>query len=383
MSGSFTSSMPNSGIEPRLLWFRLPDDEPPVVDGDLPDAGKRLDDATQRRLARERQVIANGLDAIGRPERALAVRNCCRTVYVHRYARGRAIEAPAECRDLVCPTGARARSRRLAASTTATIEKFLDQHPGLQGVMITLTGGKTVPSHRLKAHVARNIRAFGELMQRVRLKRAVVAWVRALELTRNAHSGEWHVHIHACVFVDRAAYFRRNSPLFITVPVLRKLWQKQLRLDYEPVVDIRPLRGVTSPLGDEGRKSLREVLKYCLKPGTLVATVAGRAVLVGAETAELYDAGDGEGLRPMRHVPLRAVCDALKGRRLLATSRNLQGDLDLDFTDDPAPPRNAVNLGRYLCTEVYAWRLHGRDGDYFLVARSFDEPSSRRFAMGP
>lgn len=162
-----------------------------------------------------------------------------------------------------------------------------------------------------------------------------------------------------------------------------KMLRKQLKADYDPMVDIRPLRGVMSPLGDEGRKSLHEVLKYVLKPGTLMMTVDGRRVLYGLTSHELYDPGDGQGLRPMRCVPLRAICDALKSRRLMATSRNLEADEELDFTDDPFEGVKPRDIGRYLYTEFYAWRSFGRDGDYFLVGLSFDESTGGGNAMGP
>jgi plasmid rolling circle replication initiator protein Rep len=363
-------------------WFELP------VDSDLPDAGRRLDDDKRSDMQREKAAIADGLRRIGKLDRARAVCDCCKRIFVHHYERGRTFEAPAECRDLVCPTGARTKARGHFRTMTAAIETYLDKNPGMQGVMVTLTL-KNCTSMELAATVGKVIRAAGELMQRRAIKRAWPAWIRCLELTRNPETQEWHVHAHLCVFVDRAAYFKRNSPLFITVPKLRAMWRKQLKIDYDPVVDIRPMRGVTSPLGSEGRKSLCEILKYVLKPGTLVVERHGQPVLVGADELELYDAGDGQGVRLMDCVPLRAVCDALKSRRLIACSRNLQADTELDFTDDPdadakaAMAEHVASLGRFLCTEEYLWQEHGRVAGYFLIDRSFDEPAMGGYAMPP
>lgn len=368
-------------------WWSMPPDEAPDF-GDLPDAGRPLEARGKedwRAYQLQKEVLARGLDEIGYPRRALALRRCCNSLVVHRFEHGRVVVAKAECRDLVCPTGMRARSRRLATSACDSIESFCKHKPGLQGLMVTLTV-RNCPSQELQATVGRVIRAYGELMQRVAVKRACHAWVRSVELTRNAETREWHVHVHAVWFVERAAYFKRNSPIFIIVPKLSKLWQKQLRLDYMPVVDMRPLRGVQSPFGDEGRASLREILKYVLKPGSLVEMRDGVPVLVGADETELYSDGDGEPPRPMRCVPLRAVCAALKSRRLVATSRNLQGDEAADYSKDPAFTAPALNakLGRYLCTEFYAWRvMPGRSGNFHLVGRTFAEPDRRGCPMGP
>lgn len=364
-------------------WWQAPDEAPDF--GDLPDAGRVLevrgkDDRRASRL--QKQALAEGLRAIGYPKRALALDRCCTAWIVHRFERGRKVVGVTECGDLVCPDAMRKRSRRLTASVCDSIEGFCEQTPGLQGLMVTLTV-RNCPSHELQATVGRVIRAYGELMQRVAVKRACHAWVRSVELTRNAQTREWHVHVHAVWFVERAAYFKRNSPIFITVPKLRDLWQKQMRLDYVPVVDMRPLRGVQSPLREEGRASLREILKYVLKPGCLVTSRDGLPVLVGADETELYSDGDGEPLRPMRCVPLRAVLIALKSRRLVATSRNLQGDVAADSNEPEIALALNANLGRYLCTEFYVWKPRGRSGNFHLVGRSFAEPDRRGCPMGP
>jgi hypothetical protein len=352
--------------------------------GDVPGAGKR-GEPIWRSNQRTKEVLAEALTAIGKPERGRAMAGCCRCIAVYRHANGRTVRGLVECRDLVCPTGMRARSGRLMASVGNAVEQFLDRHRGAQGLMVTLTD-RSVSSPALAAQVGRLGRAIGELMQRRRVKRAVLAWVRSLEVTRNPVTGLWHVHVHMIWIVDRAAYFARGSRLYIDVPALRALWRKQLKSNTDLIVDMRPLRGVQSPLSQEGRKSLREVLKYCFKPGSLVERHNGRLAVVGRDELELYDAGDGRGPRLMTCVPLRALCDALRSRRLVSSSRNLQGESDLDFTDDPDADAKAraEALGAFLCIEFYEWRVFNGRPDYFLVGREFDVPAAeRRWSMPP
>jgi hypothetical protein len=100
--------------------------------------------------------------------------------------------------------------------------------------------------------------------------------------------------------------------------------------------------------------------------------------MVGAGHQELYDIGDGRGLQPHYHVPLRAVLDATKNRRMLSMSQNLGADDDvpeLEFGEypedvEPEETRGPRDLGRFICTEIYVWRVRGFDADYFLVGRS-------------
>ena len=146
------------------------------------------------------------------------------------------------------------------------------------------------------------------------------------------------------------------------------------------------MKGLTSPLTDKGLNALCEVIKYQVKPGSLTYWQDGKAFAVGRQTPELYRKPGSDTLEPMLNVPVIAFCDAVKGRRLVATSRNLQADDDLDFTDDPRGEVKATDLGEFICTETYQWHTRGRDSGFYLVGRSFDEPGpSRRggSAMGP
>lgn len=361
------------------LWYVLPDDHFEAPDfGDEPDAGKRFERQQYRDWQRQKEPIARGLAAIGFAERALAMRNCCTSCKVHRFERGVVVEGR-ECGDLLCPTGQRKRSRRLLASIGGAVNRYLDATPGMQGVMVTLTVKNCAP-HELPDTVGKLIRGYGQLVRRKAVASAVTAWVRSLEITYNRETNTFHAHLHALWFVHAPTYFKPKSKTFITQPQLRAMWRKQMRLDYEPVVDIRPLRGVCSPLGEVGRKSLREVLKYTFKASDLLTKHDGELVMLGEHTPMLY--ADGTGVLTMQlNVPLRALNDAMRARRLVATSRNLQGDDSLDFTDDPRAEAKARDLGRYLCTEHYVWRVRGRDSDFFLAHRSFDDARGEAHAM--
>jgi hypothetical protein len=186
-----------------------------------------------------------------------------------------------------------------------------------------------------------------------------------------------------------AEYFRRERKLYIDQEKWAELWRKRRRLDYKPVVDVRAL-DVKAPIDEVGRKSLREAVKYDTKPSSLVVVRDGRPVMVGAGHEELYDIGDGRGLQPHYHVPLRAVLDATKNRRMLSMSQNLGADDDvpeLEFGEypedvEPEDTREPRDIGRHICTEIYLWRVRGFDADFFLVGRSFDEPQGR-LAMPP
>lgn len=354
----------------------------------LPDAGKKLGKIGKRnyrRMQLEKYALSDSLEASGRADVAVLLRNCCTRLFVDRYSRGTKVRGPNECKHPLCPTAQLARSRRLYAEISSNLECFLEKADDMQGLLLTLTE-QSCPAYELRYRIGELLRAFARLMTFASVKRAAKAYVRSVEFTRNAITGLWHCHIHVCMFVSRTEYFRRGSKLYIDHAGWAKLWRKALRAAYTPVIDIRKLKGVQSPLSDEGRDSLRELIKYQLKPGSLVYWQNGRPFAVGRQTPELYRTKDDNTLRPMLDVPVMAFCDAIKGRRLVATSRNLQGNDDLDFTDDPRGVAKAADLGEFICTETYQWHTRGPEAGFYLVDRSFDDPATFRkwgAAMGP
>ncbi|WFU79393.1 protein rep [Bradyrhizobium sp. CIAT3101] len=373
------------------LHQRLSGDDCPYFceETTLPDRGKRLKKVGQRNYKRmhcEKLALADSLEAAGRDDVANLLRNCCSQLFVDRYTKGVRVRGLNECKHPLCPTAQLARARRQYGATVVAVEKLLSTTADMQGLLLTLTV-QSCPAHELNYRLGEIIRAFGRLMSFTKVKQAVKAYVRSVEFTRNAITSLWHVHIHACLFVSKAEYFRRSSKIYISQEQWAALWRKALRATYDPVVDIRALNGLVSPLDERGRDALCEVIKYQVKPGSLVYWESGRAYAVGRQVPELYRKPGSDKLEPMLNVPVIAFCDAVKGRRLVATSRNLQGDETLDFTDDPKGEVKAIDLGEFICTEIYQWHTRGRDADFFLVGRTFNDPDQPGkqggFAMGP
>jgi plasmid rolling circle replication initiator protein Rep len=354
-----------------------------------PDIGKPLRQQRWRLLKAANMAVGEGLREIDQEQRANAVLNCGHVFTIHHFEKA-SVAAPQmrECGDQACLLGQMRRARKLYGRYHPIIASFLEKNSTLQAIFVTLTD-KTCPAHAFTEQVNGMLKDSARLKRLKAIKSVVKAWIGSLEITVNHETWEFHVHRHEIWFVDRS-YFRAGNPDFITQAQLKAAWRQTRRISYDPVVDIRVLRGVSYPLGDEGKKSLSEVLKYVFAPNSLVKFIDGRAVLVGAKDYLPYDPGDGKGLRPMKNVPLRALSDGLRNRRLISCSKNLQSldleaDADLDFGDelDNRADRYA-GLGAYLCTETYVWRsLPGRMGNYFLVARTFDDPSNGRSAMPP
>lgn len=95
------------------------------------------------------------------------------------------------------------------------------------------------------------------------------AWIKSLEVTF-PRPGEAHPHYHVLIAV-KPSYFKGGN--YIPQKEWAERWQKAMRLDYTPVVDVRrvkPLNQGNSSEADqqlaEAMGGVREVSKYALEP---------------------------------------------------------------------------------------------------------------------
>jgi hypothetical protein len=253
------------------------------------------------------------------------------------------------CRERLCPMCMWRHSRWLHVQLCMLMMAYLAVYPYHQGLLLTLTI-KNVSAEKLRSAIDQLLNGFRKLFRYKRVTAAVHAWRRVLEITRNADTGEFHAHLHV-VLLCPPAYFKRSAGLYIQQREWCNLFRKAAKLNYDPICDIRPLRGVGggAPLDEEGKKSLFEACKYVCEPGMLLDV-------------------------DLDNFPLRELYEAVHGRRLIGMSvslRNLSDELSLadempdDFESASRLPEGAAMIGR----ETYQWQ-RGRTHDesrYVLV----------------
>lgn len=246
------------------------------------------------------------------------------------------------CRCRLCFLCERAKSRRRFVDTAAILTVWFAMRPADKAILFTATV-KSVTDARLAASITHVMRGFQRMARSAGYRRAVTGWVRTIEITRNADTGLWHVHLHVLCIV-KPEYFSVRAKLYLTQEAWRSLWKRSARLDYDPVVDVRAIRNLGGGVFDDvGRRSLFEVTKYCVKPSSVVQTDASGSVFVEARI-------------------LKSLHDATRGRRLFAVSTLVRaiarklGQRDADdakasLTIFDVMPKGAVYIGR----SAYRW----------------------------
>lgn len=200
------------------------------------------------------------------------------------------LQAAQFCRDRLCPMCAWRKSLVAFGQMSELMDRIDTDHPNaFVPIFLTLTM-RNCGGAELAGTITDLLAAWSRMMNSKHKRkpyRVTRGWFRALEVTYNAETGEWHPHIHAILLVD-ADYFDCWDK-YIDHDGWIAEWRWALRADYDPSVDVRTIKG--------GREhAVAEVTKYTVKPG------------------EWLDAKDEEGTD--ERVELLAI--TLKGRRLVA-----------------------------------------------------------------
>lgn len=243
--------------------------------------GSALSDSVHGRVLPERERIALALASVpDAPWRSRVARftGCCQNPAAGITKAGAVGAVWFRCRDRLCPTCARVRSRQ-TAERVAVATQHADS---LRFLTFTLKSSDAPLGEQLDRLYA----SLRSLRRTAEWKAHVWGGIACVEVTRNAETGQWHPHLH--VLAD-GKYWRQAS--------ISNAW-RAITGD-SPVVDIRAVRS--------RKNAAQYVAKYSAKPTDL------------------------------KFWPLHAIADfaaAIHRRRLVLTFGSLHGH-KLDADDEP------------------------------------------------
>lgn len=149
----------------------------------------------------------------------------------------RTLSAANFCDLRLCPMCIARRAKRNAAKLTRVMDA-VEAEEKCRFLFLTLTV-KNCDGCELESTIRALLRGWVKLIRHREIDRALGGWFRALEITRNKKTKQYHPHIHAIIAVS-PEYF--DSNLYITQKSWRKHWQIAAGLDYDPSVRISATR---------------------------------------------------------------------------------------------------------------------------------------------
>lgn len=93
-----------------------------------------------------------------------------------------------------------------------------------------------------------------------------VGWVKTLEVTRQENTAYVHPHFH-CLLMVLPSYFSKH---YLSQDSWTQLWKKSLRVEYNPIVDVRTVKSLTG--ANEGMlEAVLETFKYSVKSADILS----------------------------------------------------------------------------------------------------------------
>lgn len=162
------------------------------------------------------------------------------------------------CRVRSCPVCQWRRSLMWKSKAHKVLPKIVEKYPTHRWLFLTLTVRNCAISD-LRVTLTQMHKAF-ERMTKLKAFPGV-GWIKSTEVTRS-NDNSAHPHFHCLVMVP-AGYFGRG---YLKQSDWVNLWRRSLRIDYDPVLDVRAIKKEDSPI-----TLIPELLKYCTKESDLVA----------------------------------------------------------------------------------------------------------------
>ena len=163
------------------------------------------------------------------------------------------------CKSRLCPMCAWRRSLKYAVDTSKIIEEAVKRQPKGRWLFLTLTTKNTTNATDLSNEIKEYSVALRKILRSKSLKDTVLGFSRGIEVTVNKENGTYNQHMHVLLFV-KSTYFVRGN--YLSQPEWVQLWRKAMKLNYDPSVDVRSVKGADA---DERFKAVLEVAKYPVK----------------------------------------------------------------------------------------------------------------------
>ena len=163
------------------------------------------------------------------------------------------------CRVRHCPVCQWRRSLMWKAKAFKILPMVVEAYPKYRWLFLTLTI-RNCKVTELRDTLQWMNQSWQRMVQRKKFP--AIGWVRSTEVTRGK-DGSAHPHFH-CLLLVKPVYFSGKS--YMKQKDWVELWRSCLRIDYNPVLDIRPVKRGRQPM-----ELVPEILKYCVKESDLVA----------------------------------------------------------------------------------------------------------------
>lgn len=229
------------------------------------------------------------------------------------------------CRERFCPMCAYRRQKKFYYSTL-DIMNYITTLGIFEYTFLTLTV-KNVKAHQLGASLNMLSKSWDKFLKRRKIKALVKGFIKAVEITYNKESNEYHPHLHVVLVFDKE-YYKQH---YISHNNFMQLWKQCINSTYDPFVFIEKIEN-TAP-----GESVTEIVKYTCK----------WTDIVNNEVLRVFSSA----LRGKRCISYGGICKEVKAKLKIEDIESKTANLtDNDLSVCP-------NCGESLVYEVATWNF--------------------------
>ncbi|NLJ82544.1 MAG: protein rep [Bacteroidales bacterium] len=203
-------------------------------------------------------MLSESLYRLHLENRSLRVKECGTFIEMRKYDKKYIAEGEREwklstanfCRDRLCSMCNWRRSLKIFGQVSKIMDNIPDSY---RFIFLTLTV-KNCKGSELKYTVRHLLSSFKKMANYKPFKQVFKGYFRTLECTHNHIENSYHPHLHVILAVNKS-YFKSKN--YISHSKFVEMWQKALKISYEPQVNIQKIK-------DE-RHMVAEVAKYAVK----------------------------------------------------------------------------------------------------------------------
>ena len=168
------------------------------------------------------------------------------------------------CKKRLCPLCNWRKSMKNSSQLKQIIAEAVAREPKGRFLFLTLTIKNAYSAEELKGSLRTLTKAFNKLVKYKKVHKNLLGYLRSTEITVNEQDGSYNQHLHVLLFV-KSSYFTGDSVNYITQAEWTGLWQRALKVDYEPVVHVQVVKANKRKGTDSLQASAEETAKYEVK----------------------------------------------------------------------------------------------------------------------
>lgn len=166
------------------------------------------------------------------------------------------------CKSPLCPMCNWRRAMKHSIQAKKVVAEVMKQKPKCRWLFLTLSVKNVYDGEDLDKSLKEMTEGFRRMMQYKKIKKNLIGFMRATEVTVNNTDNSYNQHIHVLLCVE-PMYFK-NTENYINQKQWIKFWRKAMKLDYDPVVRIQIVRPKNKHKSDV-ESAVTETAKYPVK----------------------------------------------------------------------------------------------------------------------